>query len=355
MLLEKACNALILSVEHFNRPWDQGRAEAVLIFLDHSFEMLMKSAILHRGGKIFDKGARHTIGFNACVRRSLSDASIKYLTQEQALLLQSINNLRDAAQHHLLDVSEQHLYIQAQAGITMFRDLLRDVFNKELRDEMPSRVLPVSTKPPTDLTSLFDNEIKEIRNLLKPGKRRTAEGEAKLRALAIMDGAILGESDQPTPKRLKKLRGDIRAGRPWTDLFPGVASINITSSGQGPSLEFRLSKKEGIPVHLVKEGTPGASVVAVKTVNELGFYNLGRNQLAEKLKIGQNKTSALIWKLGLKGNDDYYREIKIGKSSFHRYSQKALSKMRESLKTISIDEVWKEYREWQSNTRCKAK
>lgn len=49
ILLEKAVNSLILSVEHFNRPWDQGRVEAVLILLDHAFEMLLKAAILHRG------------------------------------------------------------------------------------------------------------------------------------------------------------------------------------------------------------------------------------------------------------------------------------------------------------------
>ncbi|MGQ9689600.1 MAG: hypothetical protein ACUVXF_12590 [Desulfobaccales bacterium] len=38
ILLEKAINSLILSVEHFNRPWDRGRVEAVLILLDHAFQ-----------------------------------------------------------------------------------------------------------------------------------------------------------------------------------------------------------------------------------------------------------------------------------------------------------------------------
>ena len=47
-LREKAINSLVLSIDHFNRPWDRGRTEAVLILLDHSFEMILKSAIRHR-------------------------------------------------------------------------------------------------------------------------------------------------------------------------------------------------------------------------------------------------------------------------------------------------------------------
>lgn len=73
--------------------------------------MLLKASILHRGGGIREKRAKKTIGFNACVRRSLSDGAIKFLTEEQALVLQTINGLRDAAQH-LLDISEAQIYIQ---------------------------------------------------------------------------------------------------------------------------------------------------------------------------------------------------------------------------------------------------
>ena len=59
------------------------------------------------------------------MRKALSDGNIKFLTEEQALLLQAVNGLRDAAQHHLLDIGEPLLYFHAQAGLTLFRDLLR--------------------------------------------------------------------------------------------------------------------------------------------------------------------------------------------------------------------------------------
>lgn len=179
LLLSKAIESLILCTDHFNRPWDDGRTHAVLIFLDHSFEMLLKAAIIERGGKIHEKGAAETIGFDKCVRKCYSDASVQFLTDEQVLTLQAINGYRDAAQHYLLDISEQHLYLQAQAGLTLFKDVLKEVFNIEIYSRLPKRVLPLSTTPPTDLHGLFSTEVGEVKRLLEPGKRRGVEASAK--------------------------------------------------------------------------------------------------------------------------------------------------------------------------------
>ena len=119
----------------------------MLILLDHAFEMLLKASILHKGGKIRKPREKQTIGFDECVRKAFSDGQIRFLSEEQTLLLQAINSLRDAAQHHLIDVSEPFLYLQAQARLTLFRDLLSLVFRIELKTELPERVLPVSTTP----------------------------------------------------------------------------------------------------------------------------------------------------------------------------------------------------------------
>lgn len=218
LLLDKACDSLLLSVEFFNRPHDRGRVSSSLILLDHAFEMLLKAAILNRGGRVREKRAKETIGFDACVRRALSDGRIKFLDEEQALLLQTINGLRDAAQHHLLDVSEGQLYMHAQAGVTLFRDLVRSVFGMDNRDYLPSRVLPVSTSPPTDLSTLFDSEVSEIRKLLSPGRRRRVEAEARLRPLAILDSTIAGEKGQPSTGDLRRVGQQLLAGKKWQDI-----------------------------------------------------------------------------------------------------------------------------------------
>jgi hypothetical protein len=340
LLLEKACDSLVLSIELFNRPHDRGRVSSTLIQLDHGFEMLMKAAILHRGGKIREKRAKETIGFDACVRRSLSDGNIKYLTEEQTLVLQTINGLRDAAQHHLLDISEGQLYIHMQSGLTLFRDLLKSVFVQDLASHLPTRVLPVSTLPPTDLATLFDSETTEIKKLLAPGRRRRIEAMARLRPLAILNATIQGEKGQPSDAELRRVGREVSAGRIWTELFKGASAVELAAEGTGPSLSLRISKKEGIPIHLVAEGTPGASVVAVKRVDELGFYSFGATHLAEKLGVTMPKAVAVVDHIGIRSDPECYKEIKIDKSVFKRYSQKAVEKLLTALEKESADEIW---------------
>lgn len=344
LLLGKAINSLILSVEHFNRPWDSGRVEAVLILLDHSFEMLLKASILHKGGKIRERRAKQTLGFDECVRVAFSNAAVKFLSEEDALLLQTINSLRDAAQHHLIDISEQHLYIQAQAGLTLFRRLLTEVFKKDLAISLPARVLPLSTTPPTDLANVFDSQVEEVRKLLRPGKRKRIEALAKLRSLAIIESSVQGEKVQPGESELRGIAREVKQGKSWDQIFPGVATINITSTGQGPSLDLRITKTTGTPITLVPEGTPGATVLAVKRVDELGFYSLGHHQLAQKTGLSPNKTTAVIAVLELQGNPEYHKQIQIGQSRFNRYSPKAIERISKALKERPIEEVWKEYK-----------
>ena len=340
LLLDKASDSVLISIELFNRPNDRGRVSSTLILLDHAFEMLLKAALVHRGGRIRERRARETIGFDSCVRRGLSDGKVKFLTEEQALLLQSINGLRDAAQHHLLEISEGQLYVHAQAGITLFRDLLKDVFGQDLADRLPKRVLPVSTSPPNDLTTLFDSEVGEIKKLLHPGRRRRIEAEARLLPLAVLDAAVRGEKGQPSTSDLRHIEKELASGKRWQDIFKGVSAIEITADPASPGLSLRLSKKAGIPIQLVPEGTPGASVVAVKRVNELDFYSLGARQLAEKVDLSTPKAIAVVGHLGIRSNPDCYKEFKIGKTVFKRYSPKAVDAIKVALQEESAEVIW---------------
>lgn len=343
LLKGKALGSLTLSIEHFNRPWDLGRGDAVLILLDHSFEMLLKAAILHRGGRIREPREKNTIGFDACVRRALSTPGRQFLTNEQALVLQAINGLRDAAQHHLVDLSEAQLYLHAQGGVTLFRDLLDAVFNEKLTDLLPERVLPISTRAITDPMVMFDEELEEVRQVLAPGSRRKAEAHAKLRGLAIVDGAIRGQLLQPGEGDLRHLATKVQAGEKLGQIFHGIASVRFVTDGSGPNVSLRITKNDGVPVTLVPEGTPGSSVVAVRRVDELGFYNLGRDDLAKKVGLTTNKTSAAIRILGLKADPDCYKEFKIGAVRHQRYSQEAIARVKALLAVKSPDEVWQEY------------
>jgi len=344
LLLGKSVDSLLLSVEHFNRPWNRGREEAVLILLDRAFELLLKAAIVHQNGKIRERGEKETFGFDKCVRKCLSNEAVKCLTEDQALTIQIINSLRDAAQHYILDISEQQLYMYAQAGITLYDELLRDVFAQGLEEYLPERVLPVSTKPPSDLVAVFEAEFKEITLLVTPGSRKMLQARAKIRPIAIVEASLRGERSQPSPGELNRVVKEIQKGKGWRELFPGIAGLRLDTSGTGLTISLRLTRKEGEPVHLVPEGTPGATVVAIKRVNELGFYNLGLYQLAEQVGLSRPKTLAVVCELGLQDDPDCFKIIKIGKSVYKRYSQRATQKINKGLPNLDLDEVWERHK-----------
>lgn len=345
LLKAKATSSLVLAVEHFNALNDRGRTDVVLMLFDHAFEMLLKAAIVQRGGSIRNPGEKNTIGFDACVRRAFSDGKVKFLTEEQALTLQTINGLRDAAQHHLVELSEGHLYLHAQTGITLFRDLLHGVFSEELSSILPARTLPISTVAQLDPIALFVEEMEEVKRLLRPHRRRTTEAEARLRPLAILDGTIRGEKLQPGSGELLQLGRRIGEGEPFEGLFPGISAVAFMAEGTGPTFSLRLTKREGIPVQLVPEGTADASVVGVKRVNELDFYSLGHKDLAAKLGLSPNRTTAIIWDQKIQNSADYFREIKIGSAKFKRYSPRALRYMEEAIETGGIEAMWQRYQD----------
>ena len=166
------------------------------------------------------------------------------------------------------------------------------------------------------------------------------QAKAKLRAWAIVEESLAGIRAQPGEPELARMLRAVRAARSWRDVFPGVASLQLDTEGSGLTISIRLTKGEGEPVHLVPEGTPGATVVTEKRVDELGFYSLGLNQLAEKLGLSPPKALALIQHLKLQDDKDCFKAIRIGSATFKRYSTKCLEHLREALTVVDMNKVW---------------
>ncbi|MDP3395668.1 MAG: hypothetical protein Q8S57_03220 [Methanoregula sp.] len=344
-LLDKSVASLLLSIELFNRPHDYARTCSVLILLDHSFEMLLKASILQKKGRIFDKISNYTIGFEKCLRIAVGDGNVRFLTKEQVLTLQTINSIRDAQQHYIIDVSENQLYLYVQSGFTLYRDILRNVFDKDLYEFLPTRVLPISTTPPMSLEVLFDQEIEEIKRLLSAKSRKKSIAISKLKPLEILERSLQGNDQPVTDHDLKKKIERVQQEKDWRTVFPNVAAIEVVPDSSSPSIALRFTKKEGIPIHVVPEGTPGSFVVAIKKVNELGFFNMTYSQLAEAIHQNTAKTNALIWYLKIKNDDECCKAIQMGKTTFYKYSVKSISKIKDALQKTTIDEIWKTYRE----------
>jgi hypothetical protein len=81
----------------------------------------------------------------------------------------------------------------------------------------------------------------------------------------------------------------------------------------------------------------------VHKIDSLGFYNLGRDQLAKQLGLSGPKTTALIQHAKIKEDGECFRRITIGKAVFDRYSQKAIGRLNEATKVEDMNKVWAEY------------
>ena len=341
VLLAKAADSLFLSIDHFNRPYDRGRHEAVLIFLDRAFELLLKSVIVHRGGKIRGERDNLTIGFDRCVRKCVSQNELKCLSEEEALTIQNINTLRGAAQHYWVDLSEQYLYLHAQSGLTLFGRILKELCGQTLKVHFPDRLLPISVSPPQTLAAVLDAEFADIRRLCSPKSRRRLQAAAKLRGLAILENSLAGERTQPSDSDLRRQITKIHQGLNWIDLFPGIATLRLETKGAGFNVSLRLTKGAGEPVRLVGEEDPNATIVGVRRVNELNYYNFGMKQLAAHVGLIQPRCLAVVRSLGLREDDDCFRIIRIGTQQYKRYSQRAMKKIQDELPRLDMVEVWR--------------
>jgi len=190
----------------------------------------------------------------------------------------------------------------------------------------------------------MDKEFSHICELLLPDKHRRTECKARLRSLAIIENVIKGGEGQPTERELNRLIKNVKNGQAWDSIFPGIASLKLETEESGLGFYFRISKTEGLPVRIVKEGEASGAPVVIKRVNELGYYSLSITQLACHLGLTAPKTGALVRHFQIQQNQEYFKEIKIGKACFKRYSKKAMDYLREEIPGVNIEEIWRVHR-----------
>jgi len=339
---QQAINSLVLAIELFNQPHNISRTEVVLIFLQHAFEMLIKAAIYEKRGTVFEQGSSITYSFDRCLTIARSD--LKILTEDTATTLSIVDGCRDCAMHYLLDMSEGNLYLFAQASVTIFNDILQKAFGERLANYLPERVLPVSTNPPQEINLLVDKEFSQIRELLTPGKRRQAEVKAKIRPYFIMESALAGNIKQPSDGHVAKVIKRMKRGENWCSIFPGVACLQLDTTGHGLTYSVRFTRQSSAPpVRILREGESAKDATLVREVNLFDRYTMGLHDLADKVGLGRTKTLALVHHLGLQADPECFKEFRHKSLHFRGYSPKALQRIQEALPNIDIDHIVQEF------------
>jgi hypothetical protein len=176
----------------------------------------------------------------------------------------AIDAIRNQEQHWYARFDEGLLFLEVRSFVTAFDDLLGRIFSERLADYLPQRVLVVSTHPaPRDIAAFFDSQFSQIRELLKPGRRRRDEARGRIRTLLAMK-AHVSDDVIITEQVVNRAERGIKQKKSWQELFPALSTMTATVSGEGPTLVVRISKDNHLPaVRIVKEGDPEADAAAV--------------------------------------------------------------------------------------------
>lgn len=340
----KSLSSMRTAMAAFNSPHDDGRATSVLLHLQHAFEMLLKAALSQGRAKVFDKKSGRSIGYEAAVNQACQLAGFK-LTQDEAGTLRAIDALRDDEQHWFNDVSEGLLYLHARAAVTLFDELLFRAFKQRLADHLPNRVMPVSTEAPQDILALVDSEYANIANLLKPGRRARGDARAKIRTLLALE-AHVAEETRVSDSDVNRVERGIKAGKTREQVFPKLSPLAADISGEGLTVKVKIVKQaEALPVRLVRDGEGGEVVdaAAVREVDLQKKYHRTASELAEKLGISAPRAVALREHLGIDQDLDCLHTFEFGSQRHPRFSDNALTRMREAKARLDMDAIWKSH------------
>jgi hypothetical protein len=339
----KALSSMRTAMTAFNSPHDDGRPTVVLLHLQHAFEMLLKAALVQGGARVFDKKSGRSIGFEAAINQASQLAGFK-LTHDESGTLRAVDALRDDEQHWFNDVSEGLLYLHARAAVTLFDELLFRAFRQRLADRLPNRVLPVSTEAPQDILALVDSEYANIAALLKPGRRARGEARAKIRTLLALE-AHVDEDTKVSDSDVNRVEKGIKAGKKRQQVFPKLNPLSAEISGEGLTVKVKIVKQaDALPVRLVRDGDgEGVDAAAVREVDLQKKFHWSPFDLADKLKISRPRATALREHLGIDKDPDCLHVFEFGSQKHRRYSDNALTRMREATANRDMDAIWKSH------------
>ncbi len=327
------------SIVAFNGLDDDGRITEVLLRMQHAFEMLLKASLNAQNVSVFDRSTGRSVGMDRAINLAQGDKKVK-LTDDEAGLIRAVDAMRDDEQHWYTAVDEGILYMHVRAAVTLFDDLLFRVFAERLGSHIPKRVLPIGAEPPKDFQLLVDEAYQRVADLLKPGKRMGAQARAQVRTLLAME-AHTDPDTQVSDKDVTEVIKGITDGRTRAQVFPKLAGVSATVTGDGVEVEVRFVKSGGMPVTFVSDG---ADASAVRVVDLHKKYYLSASELAEKLDLTQPRALALRRHLGADSNPDMSNVFHMGKVTYLAYSDNAFTAMRDARDNLDSDAIWAAHR-----------
>jgi hypothetical protein len=334
-LKTKALCSLRRALGCFNGFDEDGRITSVLLHLQHACEMLLKSILIQSKVEIFDSRNGTSLGFEKCINLARSSCG---LTDTEAGVMRAINSLRGAAQHWIIFVPEDLLYLHARALVGVFDDILLRNLDDRLAVHLPIRVLPISTAPVTNVDLLVNREYEQIRQLLAPGRRARSEARGRIRTLLAMEAHVVDEI-RISEKDIDRIENAIRARKAVEDVFPRLRTLATNATGDGFDVKVHFTKKQGAPVRFVSGDDP-EEAAAVRELDLQKKFHMQANDLAKALKLTRPKANALRAYAGVDSDKQCTHEFEFKSQKIKCFSDNAIRRMSNALQSESMDEIW---------------
>lgn len=341
-----AVESLTLAIELFNRPSPAGREHATVMMAAHAFEMLLKASIYEKRRQVQFSGSDRSFDLGKCV--SVAETSLGIIDAGDRVVLLALKEDRDAATHDVISMSDDVLWLHLRSAVTIFRKVLLGLTGQDLTEVMPGRVLPVSARPPTDVGLVVAKEFEQIADLLRPGKRRSAEARARLLPLVALDRAVRGESEPPTEAEINRVLRTVKEQDKWEVAFPGVVGLRLVGgprpSDQVQEISLKIDPKHGdLAARLAHEGE---DAIAYREVDTFDRYSLKLSKLGEKLQLTRHEGLAVIHALDLRSDPKCYMEKRTanGHVQFQGLSNIALERARKAIAGgLDVDQAVADY------------
>jgi hypothetical protein len=339
-LKAKAMASLRRGLEAFNSPDDQGRQEAVLLFFQHASEMLIKALLIQKGKSVFDKEKGTSIGLDKALNIALANG---WVSVTQAGSIRVIDAMRDQAQHWMIVVVEDALYINARTLITAVDEILLSHFDDSLADNLPLRVLPLSTHPIAAFDLLVNREYDQIRELLAPGRRARDEARGRITALLAME-AHVSDSVSVSSRDIDRIENAIRDGVNVERVFPRLMTLATDVAGEGPTMRVRIARNMDAPAVRYVTGDDPQAAAAIREVDLQRKYHLSPQDVARRLGLSTNKTKALREFLRVDDDPANVMIFEFGSQKHPRYSDNAMRALEAGNTPEQVEIAWQQRR-----------
>lgn len=151
--------------------------------------------------------------------------------------------------------------------------------------------------------------------------------------------AIVTDEVGISERDIDRIEKAMRGGTELKAVFPRLATVGTTTSGEGINLTVHFTKKQGAPVQYVGGDDPAAAA-AVREIDLQKKFYLQANALAEKVGLTRPKAKVLRLHLGIDEDPSCIHVFEFKSQKIPCFSDNAVAKMKAGLAAVDMNELW---------------